>query len=159
MKNDMKKKLSKRLVAALTAVVLGTTSLTALAYDDMSWWIKDGERSETWETGETQDGTKARAFMYKDNDINLAENYPILYEKECIDEDGNVYNLDPEASPNVFCIFHSYQNFKVVEHYLLASGACEVWYYDAVMCEKCHYTKSRELTGVTKFDVCPHDLE
>lgn len=155
MKNGMKKKLSKRLAAALTAVVLGTTSLTALAYDDMSWWHKDGDRTDAWETGRSEEVNKVKAYVYDD----CGEEYPVIYEKEYIDEEGNIYALNEEASPTVFCIFHSYQNLKVVEHYLLNNGGCEVWFYDAVMCEKCHYTKTKELTAIDRFDVCPHDLD
>lgn len=159
MREDTKKKLSKRLAAALTAVVLGATSLTALAYDDFRWWVGEGEMSATWETGKTAGIAEVMAYVYDKsaNDISV-DDYPILYEREYIDKEGHVHNLDEEVSPTILCIFHSYQNLNVVEHYLLTNGGCEVWFYDAVMCEKCSYTKSRELTAIDRFEVCPHNL-
>lgn len=159
MREDTKKKLSKRLAAALTAVVLGATSLTALAYDDFRWWVGEGEMSAAWETGKVMDVTEVKGFIFDENvNSKTVDDYPILYEKEYIDKEGHVHAMSEVASPNVLCFFHSYQELTVLEHYLFNSGGCEVWFYDAVMCEKCSYTKSRELRTVHEFDVCPHNL-
>lgn len=160
MKKDTKKRLSKRLAATLTAVVLGATSLTALAYDEMRWWIGEGELADAWETGKATDIDSVTAFAYTDDvsDESVAD-YPILYEKEYIDADGHVHAMNDVASPDALCFFHSYRNFKVLEHYHYTNGGCVVYYYDAVMCEKCSYTKSRELTATDRFDVCPHDFD
>lgn len=160
MRKDTKKKLSKRLAAALTAVVLGATSLTALAYDEMRWWHKDGEMADTWGTGESAEVIAVRAYAHNTSkDVDTAKDYPILYEMEYIDKEGNVHPLNAGESTNALCFFHSYDDFQVVEHYLLRNGGCEVWFYDAVMCIKCSYTKSKELIAIDRFDVCPHNLD
>lgn len=159
MKNNQKKKLSKYLTALLMVLVLGSTSFTTLAYDEMGWWNMDEENASAWDAEVSTDVADTTAFSYTANLENASvKDYPILYEKEYIDEEGNIYPLEEGDSVKAFCIFHYYQDYKVVEHYLMKDGSCEVWYYDAEMCVKCHYAKTKVLTKINEFDVCPHDL-
>lgn len=160
MKNDQKKKMSKLLMALVMVLVLGTTSFTTLAYDEMSMWDTDEEKAGAWDQDASTGQTKVTAFSFTKGDGNaLNMDYPILYEKEYIDEEGNVHSLEKGDSTNAFCLFHIYQDCTVVEHYLdVPTNSCEVWYYDAEMCVKCHHCKTKVLTKVKEYAVCPHDL-
>ncbi len=160
MKNDQKKKLSKYLTALLMALVLGTTSFTALAYDEVKRWDMDEEKAGAWDQEASAGEVEVTAFGYTAKDENASvKDYPILYEMEYIDEEGNVHPLETGDSTNALCIFHHYEDCKVVEHYRYTdTNRCEVWYYDAVMCVKCNHSKSKVLTEVNKYPVCPHNL-
>ena len=158
MKNDQKKKMSKYLTALVMVLVLGTTSFTTLAYDEMRLWDMDEENAGAWDQDASTSQTRTTAFSFTKGDGNASnKDYPILYEKEYIDEEGNVHPLETGDSTNAFCLFHIYQDCVVVEHYLnIPTNSCEVWYYDAEMCIKCSHSKTKVLTDINKYPVCPH---
>lgn len=158
---DKKNKIGRKFATLLTALVLFASSLTALAYDDIRWWGGEGE-------GTLADRSEGAVNVSMDNGIvfleshesETAQEYPIVTESIGANGDACSLNAPAEdgASPQVFCIFHSYKDYKVVEHYTLPSGGCEVWFYDSVRCQKCGRTKSITLTAIDRFDECPHTI-
>lgn len=158
---DKKNKIGKKVATLMTALVLFASSLTALAYDDIRWWSGEGERTLVDGSGEAVSVSMDYGFaFYMSDESETARDCPTVTENIGADGDICLLNTPAEdgASPQVFCIFHSYKNYSGMEHYSISSGGCEVWYYDIVRCEKCGRTKSKTLTAIDRFDVCPHSF-
>lgn len=157
---DKKNKIGRKAAVLLMAGVLFASSLTALAYDDIKWW-SGGKIALADGAGGTDDVSMNDAFVVFETGEEEAE-------KECltvikiIDEDGNEHLLNgsgTEGGPSkILCFFHSYKNATVIEHYVLPDGGCQMHFYDAVLCQKCLYTKSKTLTGVDRFNKCVHSF-
>lgn len=158
MEKNTGKKWSRRAASLLLVLTLWVTSLTALAYDDVNWW--EGSMSKTVD-GTLHQARMNYAYVMLQEDAASLElelsSIPILYEREYVDGEGNVYPFMEGAQPKApICIFHSYQAVRIVEHYLADEGDCEVYYYNADRCEKCGKTKNKTFLSSAHYAVCPH---
>lgn len=157
---DKKNKIGKKAATLLMAGVLFASSLTALAYDDVKWW-SEARETMTDDAGRGGDVHMDNAFVsFETDEVESAQDNYLTVIK-IIDADGNERLLNGSetagGSSRIICFFHSYKNAKVKEHYTLPNeGGCEVYFYDAVLCEKCLKVKSKTLKSVDHYSVCPH---
>lgn len=160
MRYDKKNKIGKTAATLLMAGVLFASSLTALAYDDVKWRNEE-KKTMADGAGRVGDVHMGNVFVsFETDEVEPAQDDYLTVIK-IIDADGNERLLNGNGTAGgpsrVICFFHSYKNAKVTEHYTVSNGGgCQVYFYDAVICEKCLYVKSQTLTNVDYFNVCPH---
>lgn len=155
------KRWNKSLVGMLLAVVLMTTSLTAFAYDEIMWYEGAPVLENTAEDGYQYSG-QLESIMILPAGSNTSfyddlESIPILYDKEYVDGDENIWPLtESDIQPMAICIFHSYTSVTLVEHYVSNDGGCAVQYYSADRCQKCGKIQNKTLLHTLYYTVCPH---
>lgn len=158
--NLMKKNKWNRLAAgALVAALIFGNSMTVFAY-------RDGV-SETL----SEDVTKEDIEFVLNNDFaefapsgveweavqgeGIGEDIAFLYEKEFVDEEGNVYPVSENDDVEPYCN-HSYVSGELREHHPYSDGSCEMRYYNAERCVRCGHIIRYDLINIISYMVCPH---
>lgn len=156
------KKWNKAVILLIAVSVLMVNSLTVFAYPKVTDW--EGE----WTSDE-----QAKGFINTDlgsfipdgadkeelqNDITYDDvNLDILFEKQFIDVDGNIYLLQNEVSTNAYkSCNHEYESGKVSKHNKGTDGSCTVSFYSSKRCSLCGNVEIGNRLYVISFDICPH---
>ncbi|MCM1268429.1 MAG: M56 family metallopeptidase [Bacteroidales bacterium] len=160
----MRKKWNRWAAGALVATLIFANSMTVFAYRDVAHvtiaepvsqeeikrtlFVENAEFVADKAAGETTAG-----FKVSDKEVELQE-IELLYEKQFVDEAGNIYEIDdegiePQHSHNL--VWGNYY-----EHTKNSSGGCEVRTYRAQMCNTCTYIIRHELLSTTNYTTCPH---
>lgn len=79
----------------------------------------------------------------------------IVYDKQFVDEDGNIYNLENPVTYGE-CTNHVFKSGKIQEHVKNSDGSCTVKTYSAEICAVCGYVKKGTLISENKYNPCPH---
>lgn len=153
-----KKKWNRFATGTLVAALIFANSMTAFAYRDGYNEIASEDMSEEEIEGVlddnevlfASDAVAEEAF----SEFDEHEIEEILYDREFIDEEGNVYMI-PDAEPHWGCD-HSYVSGKERRHDIKSDGSCEVTIYYAERCSKCGTVKLGDRISKTIYDVCPH---
>ena len=153
-----KKKWNRFATGTLVAALIFANSMTALAYKDGYNEIAAEDMSaeeiesvlDDNEVLFASDAVAEEAF----SEFDEHEIEEILYDREFIDEEGNVYMI-PDAEPHWGCD-HSYVSGKERRHDIKSDGSCEVTMYYAERCSKCGTVKLGDLISRTYYPVCPH---
>lgn len=127
----------------MTGVICMAGGITAFAYNP-SKVISD----------HSQYGISTDVSIVTDEIEQELEKLP--YDYFCIDENGDIHdlnNIDEEA--RALCI-HEYRDGKVIDHQKDGKGGCVVRTYKAKVCKFCAYTIVGDLISTTTYTVCPH---
>lgn len=158
-----RKKLSKVFAVLLTGVMLWAVSLTALAYEPVDVWETSEDGAE-YLMGENDGCAKGVEVFFlseeeaAQSDLFAIPQYPVLYERQWVDQDGNVYPLeDSEVGTYVICFFHDYEEGTLVQHVAHTDGSCTVYYYSARRCAKCGKIVDQELEMTVNYPNCTHN--
>lgn len=155
----MKKKWNHIVTGALAAALILGNSLTVFAYrDGYSMVMPEDASKEDIEyvldnnfTEFVPDGMSEEA-MQEDEIEDLIE---LLYEKEFVDEEGNVYPVPEEEGVEPYCN-HSYVSGQLKDHHPYSDGSCEVRIYNAERCVRCGQVIYHDLISTHIYTVCPH---
>lgn len=155
----MKKKWNRLATGALVAALILGNSMTVFAY-------RDGY-SETL----PEDVTQEEVEFVLDNDFavfapggtdwevmqngEMEEEIHLFYEKQFIDEEGNVYPVFEDEGVEPYCN-HSYVSGELGEHHPYSDGSCEMRIYNAERCVRCGHIIRGDLIRKIAFDPCPH---
>lgn len=138
------------------------SSLTALAYEDVYGLETDNSIGTQWIDVEGTE-TFANAEVWFDldsstnaNTISVAnEDIIILYDEQFIDEEGNVFEVNFDATPYLNCN-HNFESGTLTRHTTFTDGSCTVEYYRGQMCTKCAYTIVGDFINKVTYQICPH---
>lgn len=142
MNETKKKKRAVSVIAALTAIFIGSASV--FAYEPAVEMEVDFELNPEHDYGCCNDIQDYAGYYIA---IDLSE------DDTFIDKDGNVYNF---SDANRAICFHSYVDAVVWDHSLNSDGSCATVFYDAQRCTKCGNTKNKVYKSEMTYKVCPH---
>ena len=160
MDNLMRKKKWNRLAAGVLAVTLiMANSMTVFAYRDtvhetVTKEVSQEEINKTLKNESVEfewEETESMAAQ----DAELAIEVEMLYDKQFIDEDGNIYPMIGEEDITPYCN-HIFKPGTVREHSLFSDGGCEVREYDGERCIKCGWIIRGDLIATYTWVKCPH---
>lgn len=162
MNNLMKKKSWNRYVAGILVAVLAFgNSMTVFAYRDTFHQGVSENTSQEEVTAALQtdnflfvpDGADGGAIK----DFEQVEDIEIIYEKQFVDTEGNIYPYSDEETGTTYrSCSHNFVSGTSGEHTKYSDGGCEVRVYHAQRCDICGYVIRGELIRKTIFVVCPH---
>lgn len=92
-------------------------------------------------------------MFFADDEEKLPQQ--IFYPVQFVDEEGNIYNVDPSPSREA-CQNHNYVSGKLMKHIKNANGSCVVKYYDGKRCSNCGNVVYERFTNSEYYEVCPH---
>lgn len=155
----MKKKWNRLATGALVAALILGNSMTVFAYRDgysmvMPEDITEDEVAFVLEDDFTEfapTGTGGDAVQ----DGEMGKVIELLYEKELVDEEGNVYPVPEEEGVEPYCN-HSYVSGEARNHHSFSDGSCEVRIYNAERCVRCGQVIYHDLISTTTWVKCPH---
>ena len=160
----MMKKWNKIAAGVITVGLVFVNSLTAFAYPDviqrghenyMSQDAVDHEMEiDEWVFIPDEAGSE----QFTDSTNYVIDNgIPILYDKQFIDTEGNIYPVQDEYSPDGYAsCSHNYITGVVNDHTKYANGGCLVESYSAKRCTKCGYVLVGDFIARAEYAVCPH---
>ncbi|MCX4377527.1 MAG: M56 family metallopeptidase [Lachnospiraceae bacterium] len=156
-----RKKCNKVAVLITTAFVMMANSITVFAYPEINTvtgeW-KSVEEAERFINADLEFIKKNASVEELQKDIVYeTEIYEVRYEKQFIDECGNIYQVKDDMGTSVYgSCSHEYVSGTFTVHNKNADGSCTVDYYDGKKCKKCGNMKiNNRLYGVN-YDPCPH---
>lgn len=155
----MKKKWNRLATGALVAALILGNSMTVFAYrDGFSETLPEDVTQEEIEFIMDNDFTE---FVPSGSDGEALQNgdmvqvIELLYEKEFVDEEGNVYPVSEEEGVEPYCN-HSYVSGELRDHHPYSDGSCEVRVYNAERCVRCGHVIRHDLISTHNYTVCPH---
>lgn len=159
MANLMKKKNWNRYVAGMlvSALIFGN-SMTVFAYrDTLHQSVPDNTLEEEIEGALQSDTFCFTPDRAQTNAFDPLQGTEILYEKQFVDAEGNVYPYEDDETVTVYrgCN-HDWVSGTAADHTKKADGSCEVREYRAQRCSICGYIVRGDRIGVYLYDVCPH---
>lgn len=155
----MKKKWNRLATGALVAALILGNSMTVFAYrDGYSEVLPEEATQEEVEFVLDNDfavfapgGTDWKAVQDEDTGKEMA----FIYEKQFVDEEGNVYPVFEEEGVEPYCN-HSYVSGELGEHHPYSDGSCEMRIYNAERCVRCGQVIRHDLISSHFYAVCPH---
>lgn len=162
MENAMnRKKCSKAAVWITAVLVTMVNSITVFAYPEINTVSGEWESVEEAEEFINNPGmfiTDGADEEERKKDIAYEYvNMEIRYEKQFMDEYGNIYQAKDDMGASVYgnCS-HEYVSGTYTEHKKSSDGSCTVTQYSAQRCIKCGDVKKGNRLSVTNYDMCPH---
>lgn len=155
----MKKKWNRLATGALVAALILGNSMTVFAYrDGYSEVLPEEATQEEVEfvldndfAEFAPDGVEWEAVQGEE----IGQESVLLYEKEFIDEEGNVYPVPEDEGVEPYCN-HSYVSGELREHHPYSDGSCEMRYYNAERCVRCGQVIRGDLIRSIIHKPCPH---
>lgn len=164
MENVMKRRKYNRIVAGVVLTVLvGANSLTALAYEDVACFEKEGdvvsrEINEMMYCDDwfyAPDGFSGGQFA--DADPYMEEDVAVRYEEQFMDFDGNVYQIEEGENVSAYLSCnHEDSPGTASQHTRNSEGGCKVKVYYAQRCKKCGRILLGDVKNEITYAVCPH---
>lgn len=160
----MMKKWNKITAGVITVGLVFVNSLTAFAYPDVAYLeyendVSQDELDEAMELDEwiyVSDQTDGELFIDFTN-YGIDNDIIILYDKQFIDAEGNIYPVQDENFTNGYAsCSHTYDTGVVYDHKKNSDGGCTVKSYSAKRCTKCGVVVKGDLISTTIYVVCPH---
>lgn len=161
-RNLMKTKKWNRYVAGLLAAVLAfANSMTVFAYRDTYHQevAEDTLQEAVTESLQTDmfsftpDGIEGEELM----GLKLPEEIEIIYDKQFVDMEGNIYPYPDEDTLTTYrSCSHYFVSGTSTEHNSYSDGSCKVRQYRAQRCDICGYVIRGDLISTTIYVVCPH---
>lgn len=158
--NLMKKNKWNRLAAgALVAALIFGNSMTVFAYrDGYSAVMPEDTTQEEVAHILDDDFTEFATDGVEWEEVQgegIGEEIVLHYEKEFVDEEGNVYPVPEDESAVPYCN-HSYVSGEARNHHPYSDGSCEMRYYNAERCVRCGQVIYHDLINIISYMVCPH---
>lgn len=140
----------------VSAVCLGmammASSLTVFAYEDVTQIsFANGEAEESGDFNNIEVAVKLNA---EDGGF-LQEIDCILYDRQFVDGQGNIYEINPQMSSYLSCK-HTYRSGEYQTHAKDGNGGCKVKIYEAKICTICHEVEVGDLIQSVTFSKCTH---
>ena len=164
MDNVMKmRKWNKIAAGAVVTVLVLANSLTALAYED-TIHVEPKESTSQDKVEHFVDG-EVLQFIPDEVEVEMPENTDlyipyvdeIRYEKQFVDEEGNVYEIWDEEAANLYrSCQHNYVSGREVVHDKRWDGSCVVQEFEAERCSKCGWVLLGDFISEHKYAKCPH---
>lgn len=161
-RNLMKTKKWNRYVAGILAAVLAfANSITVFAYRDTI----HQEVSENTLQEEVTEYVQIDNFTFIPDEaegeelleLELPEEIEIIYDKQFVDMEGNIYQYSDEDIVTTYrSCSHDFVSGTSREHNSYSDGSCKVRVYRAQRCDICGYVIRGDLISTTTFVVCPH---
>ncbi len=153
----MKNKWKRLATGALAAALIFGNSMTVFAYQDgVSVVMPEGASQEDVEFTLDNNFTE---FLPDASDIvpedEVSQEITLLYEKEFVDGEGNVYPIPEDDGVEPHCN-HYYVSGEARDHHPYSDGSCEMRFYNAERCVRCGQMIYHELTGTRTWVTCPH---
>lgn len=160
----MMKKWNKIAAGVITVGLVFVNSLTAFAYPDVTYlgykeYEYQDEVSHEMEMDEwVFISNKADDEQFADiTNYGRGDDIHILYDKQFIDAEGNIYPVQDENSTNGYAsCSHTYDSGVLNQHAKNSTGGCTVESYSAERCTKCGYVVKGALISTHIYVVCPH---
>lgn len=162
MENAMNMRKWNKAAALLMAVlVILVNSLTVFAYPKVETmggvWESDEEAESFINADLCVFMPESASEEEKKESIGYKEGYvEIRYEKQFIDAEGNIYQVDDMGTTVYVSCSHEYVSGTYTKHEKNSNGGCTVTQYSAQRCTKCGYIVKGDRLYVVNFDVCPH---
>ncbi len=158
MENLLKKKKWNRYVAGmLVAVLTFCNSMTVFAYRDTFYQEMAEDSSQEEIAGSLRSADICFTTDGLDNDFRSRQGIEILYEKQFVDTEGNIYPYSEEETMTAYgSCSHDLVSGTMTEHMGKSGGGCEIKEYHAQRCCKCGYAVEGERIGVYTYDACLH---
>ncbi len=158
-----KKKWNRAAAVTLVAALAFANSMTVFAYrdsferelleDTSQEEIKEAEKSDTFLfVPEEIDEEVIQEFKESETKVDAPE---ILYERQFVDEEGNVYPILEDDGIEPHCD-HDFVNGTGYDHIKTSGGGCIIKEFHAQRCSKCGYVLQGEEISRTIFAKCPH---
>lgn len=155
----MKKKWNRLATGALVAALILGNSMTVFAYrDGYSEILPEEATQEDVEFVLDNDfavfapgGTDWKAVQ----DGETGKEMELIYEKQFVDEEGNVYPVFEDEGVEPYCN-HSYVSGELGEHHPYSDGSCEMRIYNAERCVRCGQVIRHDLIRTIIYKPCPH---
>ena len=152
-----KRKIIVSIVVSMISVLL--VSFTAFAYEDITVWNQtidtdaDVDRFINSDMVFLEEGTPLDASPFFIEDYS---NVTLLYERQFIDENGNIYEIIDEPLKGEKNCIHNYVNGTAQIHERHQNGGCTMTYYSAQRCTKCGDVLLGDILNVINYSVCNH---
>lgn len=136
-------------------------SITVFAYPEINIVGGEWESVEEAERFINNSGmfiTKGAGEEERKKDIAYENvSIEIRYEKQFIDEYGNIYQVKNDMGASVYrSCGHEFVSGTYTEHNKNSDGSCTVTQYSAKRCSKCGYMEKNNRLCVMYYDACPH---
>lgn len=164
MENVMRmKKWNKTAAGVVVAALVFVNSLTVFAYED-TIHVEPQEVVSQGDVDYFMDG-EAWQFISDEFEVGTLEatevyipfTGEIRYEKQFIDAEGNIYEVQDEETASVYrSCNHTYVSGREAIHNKQSDGSCIVRVYDAQRCSKCGWILLGDFISETKYAKCPH---
>lgn len=154
MRSKKRTRAGKLLAAALVLTLGLLNSLTVLAYPQATTITLGEDMAATGDWG-FQEGGDTVFLSEEMQGIYDTESLILLYEKQFVDEAGNIYPVEEGITPQSICS-HSYVNGTYQDHVKNSDGGCTVYIYNAKRCKYCGAIVINSLNSTTIYTVCPH---
>lgn len=158
MRNENRKKssmVSKCLMAALTVIMLAVSSLPVWAYEGVTVFSFGVEKES--DRGETENIWGGDYLFTEDDSLLFATvNEDIRFDRQFVDEDGNIYEVDLNECGRAGCAHSTLVSGTYQEHVKNSSGGCVVRTYAANRCSNCGSVFYGDLISKTEYTKCPH---
>lgn len=152
-----KKKWNRYMAGVLVAALTFCNSMTVFAYRDTFYQEMMENTPQEAIVGSLRSDTTCFTPDGVDNDFRPLQGIEILYEKQFIDTEGNIYPYSDEETMTAYgSCSHVFVSGTTTEHIKKPGGGCGVREYRAQRCSKCGYVVQGERIGVYAYDVCPH---
>lgn len=146
---------AKCLMGVLTLVILIISSVPVFAYDGVTVVRVYGEEEVARERSENFSVSDI-LFTADDSCLFTAEDIDIKYDRQFVDEDGNIYEVDLNEGGRAGCAHPTLKSGQCNEHVKNNSGGCVVKTYSAKYCVDCGSVFIGELISKTEYTKCPH---
>lgn len=156
MRKSNRSRKTKVLSGMLMAVMIFANSLTVFAYPQVDR-IEKGEdctsQEEFYVPGEERECVFVPDGMNSEYNVDVV----ILYEKQFVDEEGNIYPVEDMIETYASCT-HYFVPGTLQEHEKHADGSCTTYVYEAQRCMKCRLVLKGALipTSTVSYVQCPH---
>lgn len=153
-----KKKWNRFATGTLVAALIFANSMTALAYKDgvNEFVPEDASQEHIEEVLQSDTFLFAPDGISEETKIDLEdeeETIELLYDRQFVDEEGNIYYI-PDEEPHG--CDHDYVSGTEYRHNSNSDGSCVVTKYKAQRCSKCGTVIQGDLISRTYYPVCPH---
>ena len=146
MKGDGRKNKAAVFLALGLAVCSG---IPVYAYEGTQMIRADEETAEFL----LREGTNRTVRFLEEGEEELVDY--IVYDKQFVDEDGNIYNLENPVAYGE-CTNHVFKSGKIQEHERNSDGNCTVKNYSAEICAVCSCAKKGTRISENEYNPCRH---
>lgn len=146
---------AKCLMGVLTLVVLIVSSAPVFAYDGVTVVDISGEEEVVRERSENFPVSDI-LFTEEGSCLFTAEDVDIKYDRQFVDENGNIYEVDLNEGGRAGCAHSALKSGQYNEHVKNSSGGCVVKTYSAKHCADCGKVFLGDFISEFKYAKCPH---
>lgn len=159
-----KKKWNRAAAVALVAALTFANSMTVFAYRDPI----QREIAEEVSAEAVSEVVESDTFMFvpKETGLNALEEldqsgtqevlHNIQYEKQFMDEAGNIYPILEDNDQIEPHCNHTFVNGTGADHIKKSDGSCKIIEFEAQRCSKCGYIIQGKTIRTLIYETCPH---